>query len=140
MASTRRTGESSQGPGLKEGARAHDPPAPGVPVRGVAVDGEGRCAHYGGPRDVVAVRFRCCGRVYACHACHAVLEDHPADPWPEAELDRKAVLCGACGGWLTCREYLASASACPRCAARFNAGCERHHHLYFEVPERPRPS
>ena len=107
-------------------------------VRGLEVDPQGRCAHYRSPLDIVAIRFRCCGRWYACHACHEALEAHKPEPWPRSEFGERAVLCGACGARLRVAEYLEASAAggssrCPRCGAGFNAGCARHHPLYFEV-------
>lgn len=103
-------------------------------MHGVEVDAETRCAHYRTPQDVVAVRFPCCGRFYACHDCHVELEDHEPRPWPRGEFERRAVLCGSCGIRLKVAEYLASPDACPHCGAAFNPRCVDHHPRYFEVP------
>lgn len=81
----------------------------------------------------MAFRFPCCGRYYACHACHAEAEDHDALRWPRSDFGREAVLCGACGAEVTVDRYLEDPSRCPECAAGFNPRCARHHHLYFEV-------
>ncbi|HUG27919.1 MAG TPA: CHY zinc finger protein [Gemmatimonadales bacterium] len=96
-------------------------------------DRETRCAHYHGPLDRVAIRFRCCQRYYCCHACHEECESHEAVPWPPEEFDLAAVLCGACGQELTIYEYLASGSRCPRCDAGFNPRCAAHYPRYFQV-------
>ena len=98
------------------------------------VDAQGRCAHWRGPGDVVAIRLRCCDRFYACLDCHRALADHPAERWPRADFAHPAVLCGACGARLTVAGYLAGSAACPVCRAAFNPRCVLHHHLYFEVP------
>jgi len=79
----------------------------GVPLRGVAVDPETRCAHWDSERDVVALRFGCCGTFSPCHACHAETADHEPAPWPRARFDDPAVLCGVCGTTLSARRYLA---------------------------------
>jgi uncharacterized CHY-type Zn-finger protein len=102
-------------------------------VRGVDLDAETRCAHWHGPRDVVAIRMRCCGVFYACRECHDALADHPARLWPRAEWDARAILCGVCGGELSVEAYLAGDNRCPACAAPFNPGCKTHLHLYFET-------
>ncbi|HVN01297.1 MAG TPA: CHY zinc finger protein [Caulobacteraceae bacterium] len=102
------------------------------PVLGVELDPETRCAHWQGPRDVIAIRMRCCGDYYACHDCHAALADHPAVVWPKSEWDERAVLCGVCGTELSVAEYLACDNRCPTCNADFNPGCRLHYHLYFE--------
>jgi uncharacterized CHY-type Zn-finger protein len=104
----------------------------GTTVRGVDVGPETRCAHYDGPRDVVALRFGCCGDFFPCHACHGAVADHDAEPWPRARFDDPAVLCGSCGGVLTARAYLDGAFACPDCDAAFNPGCADHYDRYFE--------
>ncbi|ELZ42735.1 zinc finger CHY domain protein [Halorubrum saccharovorum DSM 1137] len=134
-----------------------------VPLRGVAVDPETRCAHWDSAVDVVALRFGCCETYYPCDACHDAATDHEAEPWPRDRFDEAAVLCGACGATLTAREYLDGDSegqspsgnrappddgeaqraagsrerpdddACPRCDAAFNPGCRAHRDRYFEV-------
>jgi uncharacterized CHY-type Zn-finger protein len=94
------------------------------------------CAHWSSPRDVVAIRFHCCGRTYPCLHCHDEAEDHPIVPWPrECHDTGDAVLCRVCGHWMTVREYLGSGSSCPGCGAGFNPGCSLHAHLYFETGE-----
>ncbi len=105
----------------------------GVEVHGVDVDPETRCAHYHGPSDVIALRFKCCGNWFPCHICHSETADHTVKVWPADEFDAHAILCGACGYQLTIREYLDSTSVCPHCARQFNPGCRRHRHLYFST-------
>jgi len=102
-------------------------------VHGRALDAETRCAHWHGPLDIIAIRFPCCGKFYACHACHTELETHPPERWPRERFDAPAVLCGACGHVLTIREYLDSGHRCPACGRGFNPRCELHHGLYFEA-------
>ncbi len=102
------------------------------PVRGVGLDDETRCAHYDGPRDVIAIRFPCCGAYYACFECHAARADHEAERWPVDARDERAVRCGRCEAELTIAAYLACGHACPACDAAFNPGCANHHHRYFE--------
>ena len=102
-------------------------------VYGRLVDRETRCAHYRGPLDVVAIRFPCCGKYYACHDCHLELETHPPARWPRSTFETPAVFCGACRALLTIREYLTSDHRCPYCGHGFNPGCAHHHDRYFEV-------
>ena len=102
-------------------------------VHGIDLDGETRCTHWHSPRDIVAIRMKCCGEYYACKDCHDALADHPPQMWPLSERDTKAVLCGACGQELTIRQYMESGTCCPNCAAEFNPGCASHHHFYFEM-------
>jgi len=115
--------------------------ADGIEVRGVGVDGEGRCAHHGSVRDVVAIQFPCCGRFYACHACHAEEAGHAAERWPRNAFGHRAVFCGACRARVTIRAYLQDPSQCPRCETPFNPGCRKHHPLYFDrTPEPEAPA
>lgn len=107
-------------------------------VRGVDVDHETRCRHYGSDRDVIAVRFPCCGEYYACHACHAAVADHEAERWPADARGARAVLCGVCGSELTIAAYLGSGNACPDCGAAFNPGCANHYGRYFAVGDENR--
>jgi uncharacterized CHY-type Zn-finger protein len=102
-------------------------------VLGVSVDPETRCAHYHSPRDIVAIRMKCCDCYYACKDCHGALAGHPVQRWPRAEWNERAVLCGACREEMRIRDYLESADACPACMAPFNPGCREHHHFYFEM-------
>lgn len=104
----------------------------GQDVFGSAVDRESRCAHYRSNLDIIAIRFKCCGIWFPCYECHAETADHTAQVWPANERDEKAILCGACGEVLTIADYMASGNACPRCAQKFNPGCVKHYHLYFE--------
>jgi uncharacterized CHY-type Zn-finger protein len=134
-----------------------------VPLRGVAVDPETRCAHWDDPVDVVALRFGCCETYYPCDACHDAATDHEAEPWPRDRFGDPAVLCGVCGATLSASEYLdggdethlgddseghglsgdrassddgraePDGDACPRCGADFNPGCRAHRDRYFEA-------
>lgn len=108
-----------------------DPP-PRPLVCGVRIDSLTRCAHYGSPRDIVAIRMKCCGIFYACKDCHEALAGHAIERWTRDELDLIAVLCGACGSEMSITRYLECASACPTCHAPFNAACRDHYHCYFE--------
>src|SRR5215470_430057 len=104
----------------------------GTPVSGLLVDEQTRCEHYNGPLDVIAIKFKCCGKWYPCFECHAERADHVATVWPLEEFRERAVLCGVCGRQLTVEEYLDCGNLCPTCNAPFNPGCARHRHLYFE--------
>lgn len=102
-----------------------------VPVRGVAVAPDTRCAHYDTPRDVVAIRFACCEAYYPCFECHRAVTSHEPTRWPSARRDEPAVLCGACGTTMTAPAYRAADHACPHCGAAFNPGCRAHWARYF---------
>ncbi|MFD1685441.1 CHY zinc finger protein [Halobellus litoreus] len=103
-----------------------------VPLRGVAVDAETRCAHWDDDVDIVALRFGCCEKFSPCHACHVETADHDPEPWARERFDEPAVLCGVCGTTLSARTYLNGEDACPSCGAAFNPGCRRHRDRYFE--------
>jgi len=104
-----------------------------VPLRGVAVGPETRCAHYDGGRDVVAIRFPCCHTFYPCFACHAETTDHAAKRWPADRFHTPAILCGTCQAVLTIQDYLNADHRCLSCGAVFNPNCTRHYDRYFEV-------
>src|SRR4051812_5416803 len=104
----------------------------GQPVYGEIIDDETRCRHYHGESDVIAVKFKCCGRWYPCAECHLAVADHAAEIWPVSEFSERAVLCGSCGETLTISQYLTCDNSCPVCGAGFNPGCANHYHLYFE--------
>lgn len=123
------TVESSSGPAVTGAMKARPL------VRGVRVDAQTRCAHYDGPTDVIALRFRCCDEWFPCIDCHREVAGHDVEVWPLAERDREAVLCGVCGRRLTIAEYLGCDSTCPACGAAFNPGCSNHWHHYFEMEE-----
>lgn len=99
-------------------------------IHGVLIDARGRCAHYGGARDVVANRCATCSGFFACHRCHDELADHPFGQMSTDAPD--SVLCGACGHVMGYHVY-SQASACPACDHLFNPGCFLHAPLYFEV-------
>ncbi|WP_439028605.1 CHY zinc finger protein [Haloarchaeobius sp. DT45] len=105
----------------------------GVPVFGVSVDPQTRCAHYDTQRDVVALRFACCDRYYPCFRCHEAVADHEPTRIPRAEFDQHGVLCGVCGTELTVSQYRDCDDACPACEHAFNPGCSRHADRYFAV-------
>jgi uncharacterized CHY-type Zn-finger protein len=104
----------------------------GERVYGSEVDPQSRCLHYHSSLDIISIKFKCCGRWFPCLECHTEVEDHTAEVWPVREFNEKAVLCGSCGHQLTVSEYFDCGSICPSCQARFNPGCAKHYHLYFE--------
>lgn len=99
-------------------------------VRGVGLDDDTRCAHYGTEQDVVAIRFGCCEAYYACFECHRVLADHSAVPWPVDRREEPAVRCGVCGTSMPAPVYVSTAT-CPDCGAAFNPDCATHYGRYF---------
>jgi uncharacterized CHY-type Zn-finger protein len=103
-----------------------------VPLRGVAVDAETRCAHYDGARDIIAIRFACCEVYSPCFRCHRATTSHAPTRWPAARRHDSAVFCGACRHPMSAVAYLRAGHACPRCGAAFNPGCAAHHDRYFD--------
>jgi len=101
-------------------------------VYGQTVDKETRCVHYHGMTDIIAIKFKCCGKYYPCYKCHDEAEDHERVVWTKEEFDTKAVLCGHCGYELTINEYL-NTDQCVKCQAAFNPGCSLHYPFYFET-------
>jgi uncharacterized CHY-type Zn-finger protein len=104
-----------------------------VPLRGVAVDSETRCAHYLTERDVIAIAFPCCGTFYPCFECHETCCEQQPRRWPPDRFDERAILCGVCREVLTIETYLASEHRCPNCEAAFNPGCANHWDRYFRI-------
>ncbi|WLR44342.1 CHY zinc finger protein [Bacillus carboniphilus] len=107
----------------------------GHQVKGKLLDHETRCQHYHSQFDIIAIKFPCCGFYYPCYQCHQEVAEHPPVKWKKAEWDMKAILCGNCGKELTINEYMNGQHQCPTCKADFNAGCQKHNHLYFSMKE-----
>ena len=103
-----------------------------IKVYGATVDSETRCKHYHSTLDVVAIKFKCCGRYYPCYKCHMEAEDHSIQRWQANELDNLAILCGVCKTELPINEYI-GATKCPNCGADFNPGCKNHFDIYFDL-------
>ena len=99
-------------------------------IFGQLLDKEGRCQHYHGQLDVVALKCFFCQRYYACYLCHNELEEHDFTAYPKSLTDDKVVLCGACQTELTIVDYQ-SVSSCLACGHSFNPGCKLHEAIYF---------
>jgi uncharacterized CHY-type Zn-finger protein len=103
-------------------------------IKGKTLDPQGRCAHWHSERDIIAIKFACCGECYACYRCHEELADHSAQRWPRSAFrEEKVILCGACRYEMSIEEYQDSNSSCPNCAAAFNPRCSLHWPLYFAM-------
>jgi len=102
-------------------------------VLGSGVNERTQCAHYHSDRDLVAIRFKCCDRFYACILCHQDLAGHTPIVWTKGERETHAILCGKCRRTLSIAEYLGCGNVCPLCKAAFNPRCADHYHLYFEL-------
>lgn len=98
-------------------------------VYGIDMDAHTRCIHYNTSLDVVAIKFKCCGKYFACFECHEAMADHPAEKYDA--LTMKAILCGVCGFEMTILEYQRCESKCPECSFAFNPGCKEHWDHYF---------
>ncbi|WP_297336336.1 CHY zinc finger protein [Algoriphagus sp.] len=105
----------------------------GINVYGKPVDNQTRCIHWHSELDIIAIKFKCCDKYYPCFSCHEEEADHNHQVWPKSEFDQKAILCGVCGNELGINEYMNSNNSCPHCQAKFNPGCSKHYHLYFET-------
>jgi len=101
-------------------------------IFGHTVDRETRCIHYRGTRDIIAIKFRCCGKYYPCYKCHDECESHETGKWKAHEFDEKAILCGVCDTQHTITEYM-DTGRCKNCDSEFNQNCRLHHHLYFDI-------
>ncbi|QFT88458.1 CHY zinc finger [Bacillus sp. THAF10] len=104
-----------------------------IKVFGSTIDHETRCTHYHSKKDIIAIKFYCCGEYYPCYQCHDEHADHLTTVWPKQEFHRKAILCGCCKTEMSIEEYKECDSVCPFCKEAFNPGCQLHAHLYFEV-------
>ena len=103
-------------------------------IHGIDVDQHGRCEHWHSEVDIIAIKFACCQKFYACFDCHQELAGHNPMPWPKDSFEsEQAILCGRCRETMTIKEYMNSNSVCPHCQAFFNPRCELHWHLYFEM-------
>ncbi|MGD7003392.1 CHY zinc finger protein [Corynebacterium halotolerans] len=103
----------------------------GVRIRGTAVDGQGRCAHYHSEWDIIANRCATCDTWWACFRCHRDHADHPFGR-VVADSGVTGARCGACGHEMNYAEYSA-ATRCLKCGHPFNPGCAAHAPLYFEL-------
>jgi uncharacterized CHY-type Zn-finger protein len=102
-----------------------------VMLSGYLLDDQTRCIHYHSEKDVIAIRFKCCGVYYPCYECHTALAGHEAKPWPKTDHNQLAILCGVCKNQLTIEQYLNCGYQCPYCGTSFNPNCSKHYYLYF---------
>ncbi|SPU18138.1 Uncharacterized conserved protein [Niallia circulans] len=101
-------------------------------IQGFPIDEETRCIHYQQEIDVVAIQFACCGQFYPCYKCHAESAGHEIKKWPKSEFGANAIYCGKCRKTMAISDYLEKGE-CAHCGTRFNPGCARHYHIYFDV-------
>ena len=105
-------------------------------VFGLELDHQTRCQHWHSELDIIAIKFACCNKFYACYDCHQALEHHEVERWPKSKFaSEKVILCGNCKHQMTIQEYQSSNSKCPNCQAAFNPRCSLHWPLYFAVDQ-----
>ncbi|CAI4594667.1 BFH_collapsed_G0032900.mRNA.1.CDS.1 [Saccharomyces cerevisiae] len=106
-------------------------------IYGKTVDDQSRCVHWHLPKDVIAIRFKCCDKYYACFECHQELSSHPLEKYDLLDdANKHLIICGVCRHEMTFAEYYDYNSnlICPNCRSPFNPGCKLHYHLYFQNP------
>ena len=103
-----------------------------ITCHGTGLNQRTQCVHYHSERDIIGIRFKCCGVFYACIKCHEEAVDHAPIVWPKAEFTAEAIYCGNCCSTLSISQYMGCDNTCPICQAAFNPGCANHYHLYFE--------
>jgi uncharacterized CHY-type Zn-finger protein len=101
-------------------------------IFGLDLDAASRCRHWHSPLDIVAMRFKCCGKFFACADCHEALAGHSIERWTPADTEQVVARCGQCGLCMTLSGYLTCDDSCPGCRAPFNPGCRKHRGIYFE--------
>ncbi len=101
-------------------------------IHGLAVTPKTGCLHYHSPLDIVAIKFKCCGKYYSCYSCHQALAEHEVQRWKHDDLHKLAILCGGCGTEMSIHEYVSSKNECVKCGSHFNPKCKSHWNLYFE--------
>lgn len=97
-------------------------------IYGQELDNQGRCLHYHGPTDVVALACARCQRYYACYKCHDGIEGH--DFKSTDKNFSYPVMCGICSFKLSFLDY--KKGSCPYCKHGFNPKCQNHETIYFK--------
>ncbi|WP_080872294.1 CHY zinc finger protein [Oceanobacillus timonensis] len=100
-------------------------------IHGAVIDNQTRCTHYHQLHDIIAIKFKCCGKYYPCYQCHQEFENHNIAVWGKHEFDTLAIVCGVCKTEHTINQYL-NTNTCLHCKSLFNEGCQNHYHLYFD--------
>ena len=52
-----------------------------ITIHGKVVDDNTRCTHYHSALDIIAIKFKCCGKYYPCYQCHEETAGHAALAW-----------------------------------------------------------
>ena len=105
-------------------------------IYGKLVDKESRCEHWHGPLDVIALRFKCCNRYYACYECHQELVPHVTERYNINDETVPLVICGVCKLEMSFAAY-GDSLQCPNCRSQFNPGCKLHYDMYFMKDDEP---
>jgi uncharacterized CHY-type Zn-finger protein len=61
--------------------------AQAINALGIDVDYQNCCENYTSHLDVVAFRYKCCGRHYACARCYEVLAGHEIVLWDKTDYE-----------------------------------------------------
>ncbi len=104
-----------------------------INVQGSIVDEMTRCEHYNSPLDIIAIKFKCCNKYYACIHCHNENEKHEVVLWNKDEHHTKAILCGNCNDEMSIDVYFNCNNQCPSCNSAFNPKCSNHYRYYFQL-------
>lgn len=108
-----------------------------VKLAGRLVDNHTRCSHYHTVKDIIALKFKCCGIYWPCYQCHLEISACQATQrYSTEELKFQSmfvILCGQCYNELTFDEYNRNTYKCIYCDSEFNPGCLLHYDLYFDL-------
>ena len=96
-------------------------------ILGLDLDEVGRCSHYHGSNDIVALKCGSCQAFSACYRCHDAICDHSFKALDKTKS--KIILCGACRTLIDWQDY--HKGGCPSCHHSFNPKCSRHSEIYF---------
>lgn len=104
-----------------------------IQVFGSIYDNETRCTHWHTDKDIIALKFACCGKYWPCYQCHNSCMEGPLRKYAVVESAVKVVLCGSCAEEMTFQEYIDCDYACKKCHGEFNPGCKLHYGIYFDL-------
>ncbi|KAI5959805.1 HOT13 [Candida pseudojiufengensis] len=103
-----------------------------ITIKGQLVDNQTRCIHYHTPVDLIAIKFKCCPKLYyPCFKCHEELNNHSIEKYDIKDKTEEVIICGNCFNTMTIENYINCNSKCPYCKSIFNSKCSLHYDLYF---------
>lgn len=106
----------------------------GVSIHGAWIDHNTRCKHWNLELDIIALKFKCCGKYYPCYLCHAEYNDHEPRRWLGSDLSLvPMVVCGVCYHEYTYTEYATLEYSCDKCLSKFNPKCSLHMDYYVDL-------